>query len=290
MKSLCLFASYFTSRDLPYYIEVYLKELRKHYGEVILLSSQENLSDVSCDFLKREGISLIFQVNAGFDFGQWHRAFQKVDIESYDRIILVNDSCVLFSPLTDFIKWSDANKSDFQGMTCSEAIAPHLQSYFLVINKRAIQPVRDYLNQNGLLQTISEVIRVYEVGMSTFLLNKGLTMAAFVDNNGYKGEFSPYYHCLPYHLKKGIPLIKVKILFSSYRKDELFTLARMNFNINPEHYVALIKQLTPALILDFAKLQPGKHNQLRFFSKLTYEVQRKAIAFFRPFYNALFKR
>ena len=41
--------------------------------------------------------------NEGFDFGLWYHAFLKYNVDLYDKIALVNDSCILFKSLDDFI-------------------------------------------------------------------------------------------------------------------------------------------------------------------------------------------
>lgn len=251
MKSVCFFASYFNGKKLPYYLKVYIKELKKHFSEVVLLCSQNELEVSEIEFLKLENIQLIVEKNEGFDFGLWYKAFQKYDMNSFDQVALVNDSCILFKPLDKFINWSISSSADLKGMTQSYAIAPHVQSYFLVLNKRAIKYTADYFSQNKILRDIFEVINTYEVGLSTYLISKGLKIDSFIDNNGYKGEFSPYYFCIDYQLSKGISLIKKKILFSSYRKDELLTLARMDFNISQDYYIKKIKENNQDLIIDF---------------------------------------
>lgn len=285
MKSICFFASYFQGTDLPYYVRVYLHELRKHFSSVVLLATEADLSKESLQFLVNENILFSPQKNEGFDFGLWYKAFQLHESAKYDKIALVNDSCILFKPLDDFMKWSELDKADVQGMTFSDAIAPHLQSYFLVINQAAISATLEYFEKNKVLSDISDVIRIYEVGLCTFLLSRGLKLSSFIDNNGYKGEFSPYYYCIDYHLTNGIPLIKKKILFSSYRKDELFTLARMNFNLSDDHYIDLIKQNNAALILDFDKLKDETRNDFSPLHRLRYEATRLCIRLLRPFYK-----
>ena len=282
MRSICFFASYFTGNRLPYYITVYLGELNKHFSEVVLLTSQNDLSIESIAFLKAENIRLQIEENEGFDFGLWYKAFQKNEIETYDQIALVNDSCILFKPLNEFMEWYRSNASDLQGITRSNAIAPHIQSYFLIINKKAIPFVKEYFEQHKLFKNISDVITVYEVGLSSFLISKGLKIDAFMDNNGYDGEFSPYYYCADYHMSKGIPVIKKKILFASYRKDELFTLARMRFNISPSHYINLIKKNCKNLILDLDKLRTDQENSISMMAKIKYAINLNLIAVIRP--------
>lgn len=281
MKSICFFASYFTTNDLPYYIGVYLQELKKHFSEVVLFTSQQQLSDLSRDFLAQNKIDLRIEENNGFDFGMWYKAFQLYDVKTYDQIALVNDSCVLFKPLSDFMAWSSSDPADAKGMTLSEAVSPHIQSYFILLNKKAIPFVTQYFLKHGILTNIKEVIRVYEIGMSNYLSEHALKLSALVDNDSYTGEFSPYYHCIHHHLKNGIPLIKKKILLASYRKDELFTLARMNFNISAKHYIDLIKETNQDLIIDFSKVQGIDDPQLNYFGRMKYYLNRLLIKIYR---------
>ena len=283
MQSVCFFASYFTGNTLPYYITVYLKELNKHFTKVVLLSSQANLQYSDLQFLKQENIQLILEKNEGFDFGLWQKAFQQFDMNTFDQVALVNDSCILFNPLDEFMSWSRINNADLQGMTMSDAITPHIQSYFLILQKNAIKHTYVYFKEHKILTHISDVIETYEVGLSTYLISKGLKIDSYIDNNGYSGEYSPYYHCIDYHIAKGIPLIKKKILFESYRNDELFTLARMNFNISVSYYINLIKKSSKNLIIDFYKLDVDKGEILPWLSKVKYKFSVVGINTIRRF-------
>lgn len=287
MRSICFFAAYFTERDIPYYVTVYLQELKKQFGELWLFCSQKDLSDASRRFLEERGIGFSAEKNEGYDFGLWYKALQKHNVEAYDQVALVNDSCVLFASLDGFMNWSRSVNGDLLGITASNARAPHIQSYFLVINKPAIQPVKDYFHEHKIIHDISEVIETYEVGMSTYLISKGLKLEAFMDNNGYEGEFSPYYQCVDYHFSKGVPLIKKKIIFSSYRPKELTTLARMGFNISVNHYLALIKTYNKQLILDLKKLTAGKASGMNPLAKARYQILKRAIAILRPLYKKM---
>lgn len=262
-------------------------DLKKQVTELVLLSTQKNLNAESLEFLNEHNITLQIEANEGFDFGLWYKAFQKTDLHSYDRVLLVNDSCMLFKPLDEVMSWANHAKADFMGITQSEAIAPHLQSYFLILNKTCLPFVDDYFKQKGLLKNITEVISTYEVGLSTYLLSKDLRMTAYSDNNGYTGEFSPYYQCVDYHITKGIPLIKKKIIFSTYRKDELFTLARMNFNINNNYYISLIKKTNPSLLLDFDRLAAETPDGLSQIQKWKYAAMTLFIRVFKPLYKKL---
>jgi lipopolysaccharide biosynthesis protein len=281
MKSICLFASYFRSVDIPYAIEVYLLELKKQFDELVFITSQEPLSEASQHFLNVNNISFFIEKNEGYDFGQWYKAFQKLEIKKYDQVALVNDSCILFKSLDAFMNWTRINKADLQGMTYSDAIAPHIQSYFLIVNRPILASVKDYFDSHKIVQTLDQVIKTYEVGLSTFIISKGFKIAAYMDEIGSDGEFSPYYSHVKEHLERGIPLIKKKILLASYRSDELFTLARMNFDVDQNHYRHLIEKQNSDLLLSFDKLYSLEKPVMSNFTRVKYKALRLLIKIYR---------
>jgi lipopolysaccharide biosynthesis protein len=219
--------------------------------------------------------------NEGFDFGLWYKALQKRNLETYDQLLLVNDSCILFSSLDRFIAWSRQNEAEVNGMTMSDAIAPHLQSYFLLIKNPAMAYTRSYFERHQVLPTIQEVITTYEVGLSIHWTSQGCKLQSFVSNQIQGSEFSPYFSEVKWHLSQGLPLIKKKILYSTYRKDELFTLARMNFDIQVETYLNLIKTSGSPLILSLATLMQEKGPGMSRFSIAQYTFTKALIRLYK---------
>lgn len=286
MKSVCLFASYFETDSVPYYVHVYLNELKRHFTEVYFLTSKNKLLDQDTQAFQKNNTRVLFLQNKGFDFGLWYQASQKLNLLDYDQLALVNDSCILFRSLDGFVNWAAMDTADVQGMTRSEAIFPHLQSYFLLLRRKAIPLLISYFEKHKLLGPISEVIHTYEVGLSRYWAENGLTISAFIDNDGYTGEFSPYYFCVDAHLQKGIPLIKKKIVNSSYRKEELNTLARMNFNVDREHYFKRLSALNGKLIVDVDRLRSEKA-KMSALEVLIYNMRRLVIRWLRPIYKLL---
>ncbi|HRH64147.1 MAG TPA: rhamnan synthesis F family protein [Bacteroidia bacterium] len=279
MKTICFFSSYFKGDSLPYYCEIYLLELKKNFNEVVLLTTKKpNVS--ACNILNENGIELFIVNNEGFDFGMWSKAFDKYPVENYDRIALVNDSCILFAPLNRFMDWVNTTNADCYAISESHAISYHLQSYFMLLNKKAILALKNHFKQTGIQANIGDVIRKYEIGISTTWLTNGLVLKAFLSNNGYQGEFSPYYYLIDAHLKQGSPMIKKKIIYSSYRKDELFTLLRMNFEIDPKYYLEKIKQLQGThLLLSYEKLLADLPQQMSTFEKFMYRLKKSVFQF-----------
>lgn len=282
MKSLCLYASYVHGIGIPYYSEVYLKELKKQFLEVIYLHSNK-LDVKAIDFFEVHGIETILVSNDGFDFGKWQKAINQIDLNAYEQLALVNDSCILFAPLSNVLNWFNNSDFDFGGLTESMVPKKHLQSYFLVFNKSVFKELVNFFNSNKATNYIHQVIADYEIGLSQYLLSKDFKSGSFLSNDNYIGEFSPYYQCVNSHIRQGSPMIKKKILFSSYRKEELFTLARMNFMVSVKPYLHLIVKCNQTLIISFDQLFKHEKNRMSLPLLFKYHITRISIQIYRQF-------
>lgn len=282
MQSLCLFASYVNGIGLPYYTRIYLLELKKYCSKIIYIHSND-LDNISLEFLKENAIESQKVSNEGYDFGQWQKVLTEVDLVNYDQLYLVNDSCILFASLEPVFKWFNTNSIDFGGITESLFPKKHLQSYFLLFNKSTFKDLQQFFISNKASNNIHQVINDFEIGLSQYLISKSYKTGAYLSNNGYDGEFAPYYQCVESHLNQGSPMIKKKILFSSYRKNELFTLGRMNFNIDPQFYIQIIENNNSQLLISFEEVLNSEKNSLNTFSKLKYNLSRILIQLYRKF-------
>lgn len=279
MSAACFFATYLKTPEIPYYMEFYLLELQKQFSKVVFISEHKALSNHA--FLAQNQIDFLYAPNQGYDFGQWHEALQATDLSSYDTLALVNDSCVLFKPLDAFMGWSQSSTAQYKGMTENFNFGRHIQSYFLVIEKPAFALVKDYFNRHGKQQSISDVISVYEIGLSKHITENGFTLEAFIPAEKSSGEYSPYFYFAKGYIRKGLPLIKKKIIYSSYREDELLNLARMDFKTDPSIYIGEMKK--SGATIDLQRLQNDLPNEFGFFQKLKYAGMVNTVKFVRLF-------
>ena len=255
MKSICFYSSYFTQDYIPYYVKFYLEELEKHFSEIIFLTNEKKLQESELAYLKQKNITLKFVSNEGYDFGMWYKAFKEYPSLDYERVALINDSCILFKPLTDVFKWIDSNDFDYCGLVSSRSVALHVQSFFIVINKNAIKPVYDYFMQHGIISDYKKVIYTYEIGVSAHLRKQNLKVAAMFTSKKDIAAQNPSFLVIEEFIKDGLPLIKKKIIFRSYRKGEYLSMLRMSFKLNPKRYIQLIKETNkdiPLLNFDLA--------------------------------------
>jgi hypothetical protein len=280
MKSICFYSSYFTQDYIPYYVKFYLKELEKHFSEIIFLTNEKQLIQSDLDYLSQKKIILKFVSNEGFDFGMWYKAFKEYPSLAYDRVALINDSCILFKPLTDVFNWANSKDFDYCGLVSSNSVSFHVQSYFILINKKAIKPVYDYFMRHGLISDYKKVILTYEIGLSAHLRKQHLNVAAMYTSKRDIAAQNPSFLVIEDFIREGLPMIKKKIIFRSYRKGEYLSMLRMNFNLNPNHYIQLIKEVnknTPLIDFDKAikdfertsKFDIYTYNLVLFFYRLT---------------------
>jgi len=239
MKSICFFSSYFTGERIPYYVKFYLQELNKYFAEVVLLTNRKDLLTAESDFLKEQNIQLRLYENEGMDFGMWQKALAEFDGAKYNKIGLINDSCILFKSLKPFFEWERNANIDYAGMTATGKITFHIQSYFLVINKKAIPLVTNFFKEKGIKQTYKGIIANYEIGLSEHLLQNGMTIGGFYD---YKAttHINPTFILADKLIKKGCPLIKKKIFSHNYYLGDYLTWFRNDFNIDTRYYVDVI--------------------------------------------------
>lgn len=285
MRSICFFSSYFNQPVIPYYIKFYLENLLPYFSDIVFITNEKLLDDTSLTFLKEKNIQLMYVANEGYDFGMWYKAFNQIDIKSFDRIGLINDSCVLFTKPIAFFEWLNKTDIDCGGMVDSNAISYHLQSFFLVINKKAITSVTDYFYLNGIINDLKQVIKTYEIGLSQYLINKGFKVDAFYSTKEYTGEFSPMFYMPVQLINNGLPLIKKKIIFCSFRKDEYLNLMRMKFRIYPGHYIkAILKKYdNHSTLIDFNKVLENRLDLSFYLKILKYSVESLFFQIIRKF-------
>lgn len=245
LKSICFFSSYYITPDFPNYIKFYLSELKRHFSEVVFLTNEKNISPNDIQFLSSNDIPYKLYKNEGFDFGMWYKAFLEYDITKYDRIGLVNDSCILFNKLDFYFDWLDEQAIDYSGFTDCNLIKYHIQSYFIVINQRAIPHIMKYFEANGIISDFTQLIKTYEVGLCSYLINAGMNLAAYYSFKAMPGIGNPSWMYAKSLIKEGYPLIKKKIIIRYYGIADWRSLIANGFDPYPSHYIKLIKKIVP---------------------------------------------
>lgn len=231
-KKLCIFIHYFSEGYYPLYVQYYLNELYLHFDEVRLVTNRRKIEKVP-ELLNKDILIQVVE-NEGYDFGMFYKAFQEIDPSQYDQIACINDSNILFGELNTFLKWGINQQVDFWGLVDSNE-APwfsshknnyHIQSHFLVFNEKAIHYLPEFFSTMDVNYIFGEkdtkklrqfIVNKWEIGLSQFLLGKGLTSASYYNSkvlfSKYKTRGKNATHSLYQELiKEGYPLLKKKIV------------------------------------------------------------------------------
>jgi hypothetical protein len=232
-----------------------LLEVKRHFNEVVFLTNNDKSLQMEAEeFLKKNGISLMSVENEGYDFGMWYKAFRSFDVGKYDRIGLINDSCILFKKLDEVFQTINNSNWDYCGILDSAQVAYHLQSYFIIINKPAIPYVRQYFGENGTIKEFDNAIFTYEVGMSQYLLKNNLKLGSVFSYKINSTPYNPSFASIKELIKAGFPMIKKKIVFGNFKNLEPGFLRDINYDFKPT-YIKLIKRYNKEPILDFKLLR-----------------------------------
>ncbi len=239
MKSICFFSSYFSGNQIPYYVKFYLEELSNYFSEIVLLTNEKLILQSELDYLSFKKIQLRLYENEGMDFGMWYKALNEYDRTDYNKIGLINDSCILFKSLKPFFEWENKSELDYSGMVATGKVSYHLQSYFLIVNKNAIPFVYEFFKENGIKKTYKGIILNYEIGLSEYLLKNKMKIGGYFDYKN-RTDVNPSFILADELIEKGSPLIKKKIISHNYYLGDYLTWFRNNFNIDYRYYFFLL--------------------------------------------------
>jgi hypothetical protein len=173
------------------------------------------------------------------DFGAWHLLLAHLGESGrsgYERVILANDSA--YFPVQDpepFLAAMRAATSDLWGATDSFSGGRyHLQSFFLALNARALAVLIPELAHRVAAHSAPTklgLIQWFEIGLSQFAADRGLSLDAFVSVAGLTDPavvMSPSdprplsrlavtvtnltHHFWLHSLRSGLPFLKVELL------------------------------------------------------------------------------
>lgn len=232
-KKLCVFSHYFNGNYIPFYVLVYIKELKKYFDEFLFVTNERPISNKS-EIL--DSSTTIFPVkNEGYDFGMFYKALKNVDFQEYNQIACINDSNIVFGSLEFLFTWGNKQKTDFWGLVDSWQKPKvsdheqyyHVQSHFLVFNRNALDILPSYLYQVDFKELVQEVdqkllrkkvIEIWEIGVSQFLLKNQLKCKTYINSKQYSKTFyngeniNVTIKLYERIVKLGIPVIKRRVV------------------------------------------------------------------------------
>ena len=217
-RYLAIFAHFDFNNLIDDYVIHYIKGLKEIAIDVIFVSDSDLNED---EILKIKSLTLaqICGKHGEYDFGSFKRgiffAKEHFSLESYDSLILANDSCYLISSLTKiFIKMEKMKSFDFWGMTQSEERGiRHIQSYFMVFSKKVFSDVY-FINFFSCVKVESskdDIINNYELKLTQTLNEAGFEGGCFVNKIYWK---NPVINNIFFNelLSQDFPFVKIEFL------------------------------------------------------------------------------
>ncbi|MDR3429435.1 rhamnan synthesis F family protein [Silvimonas sp.] len=179
MKRVAIIAHYDVNGVIDAYLKRLLEQVASLCDRVVLVSTSGPMDTFS---VLPAGVEVISRENKGYDFCSYRFGIEAIDgIEQYDQLLVLNDSFYC-GPRFDLAKLLSSTNGDIVGLTASRQFNFHLQSYFLVFNKRAIQsrwfwqfwarvvPLKDKL----------QIVFRYEIGLSQTAMDAGLNLTSIL--------------------------------------------------------------------------------------------------------------
>ena len=193
--------------------------------DVIFVSTAEGLKEESTHTIERYCKDIIVKKNIGYDFGAWKTGIDHLGLglNDYEQLILCNDS--VYGPLFDLENIFDEMKAnDLWAMTDNYEIEYHLQSYFMVYNKKAFthRIFQEFWKNIKIYHNKQMLIENNEIGFSQEMMNSGLSYSSY-----YVAKDKNYVNALQYHWEDLISNHTFPFL-----KKELIKRNPLNLNIN----------------------------------------------------------
>jgi lipopolysaccharide biosynthesis protein len=181
-RDVCLFVTHSIDCTTKPYVAHHVKALLKAGYQVVMIYNAEKMSLARRvnGFALPNG--LVVRQNVGFDFGAWADALRLFPaLWGCPRVLLVNDSVI--GPVNGGVTMFERVRTiagDVVGLTESHQIIRHFQSYFLLMNRRALDNacVREFWDTVENLDSKNEVIRSYELTFTELCKRSGLETRA----------------------------------------------------------------------------------------------------------------
>ena len=217
----CFFVTFAARPQLKHHVRAHVDQLLRAGIQVVLVVNTEMALDqfqVDPELLPRLTGAYVRQ-NAGFDFAAWAHLYSiSGDTTAWTRLYLVNDSIVGPLDADHFVRLIErirASTADVLGLTFSKSPVPHVQSFFLVFNRSALQSpaVQDVFKRIVSLPTKDQVIDVYETRLTQVLTRQGLrceSLFAPLTDNPYAANDT--YFRWDQLVMSGFPYVKASVL------------------------------------------------------------------------------
>lgn len=151
-------------------------------GVRLVVVSTSTLTPAARGFLE-DHATLVERPNHGYDFLSYKVGLAEAgDLAAYDDVVLTNDTFVgPLRPYEEIFAAMADRPVDFWGLTRSDRVAPHLQSFFVVFRPWVVASQAFTRFWAGMIPVSDrkQVIHRYEVGLSRTLVDAGFAFGSY---------------------------------------------------------------------------------------------------------------
>lgn len=243
VRRICLFAGYDPDGLVDPYVVDYVRELAEH-ADVYYLADCP-IPQLELAKLAPYTKAVWAERHGHYDFGSYARLIEKIgwsEIERYDELLLVNDSCYLLRPLDDVFSRMSARACDWWGLQATKGLRETrsrptnqfrepidlavvrsslvdsfeqdytydflIGSYFLAFRRPVFQDgeFRRYVTSVTTHERKRDIVKKYEVGLTRWLIQHGHVFDTYVPKlYPFHPIFTLWFLRL---LDEGFPLLK----------------------------------------------------------------------------------
>lgn len=214
MKRLSIFSFYDPDGIVDSYISYLLDELKSvSEGLIIVINGMVNNEGKA--LFKQYTDQIYLRENKGFDGGAYAYIIENVlgeSVRTWDEIILCNDTFFgPFIPLKTIFAEVEPKGYDYWGLNFNDRkLWRFIDSYFLVIGKNIIRSGDlEYYFKNNVNQYEEDIVNIYwdfEMGLYSYICDKGYSAGAYTNTQRYSYYNAPYL-CLQ---QFKLPILKKK--------------------------------------------------------------------------------
>jgi len=178
----CVFVHYDRRGTVHDFTLHYLEALHAAGFAIVFVSNAPRLDERQRRRIAPFCALMLRRANRGYDFGAYKDGIAAIPrLKGRDQLLIANDSIYgPLQPLEAVLEKADPDRADVWGMTDSWEKSYHLQSYFVLFMKAALasEAFASFWGSVRYLQSKTEVIRRYEIGMAAALFRDGLRVKA----------------------------------------------------------------------------------------------------------------
>ena len=180
MSRLAVMAHYDPRGQVAPHVRRQVQALAMAVDELVVVSTSD-LDDDGRDFLDRHA-RLVRRSNYGYDFFSYKTGLESSRLTDHDEVVVCNDTYV--GPLVDYTQVFDTMASrpaDFWGLTASQRVHPHVQSFFVAFRPWLVDShaFRRFWGDMSPVSDRARVINEYEVGLTKALTAGGFRWASY---------------------------------------------------------------------------------------------------------------